>query len=124
MNALVVCKMSVVDEEKQTEEMLEELNRQARQNRQYAEMEIQMRRRAAEMYANKRQSKRKWVAVKHVCFCTLCTAALYGFEGIGLPHFIALPGMLTFGAFATAVAVTDIADGVRSWRIKRKVNRK
>lgn len=124
MNALAIFNQQSMDEERQTEEMLEELNRQASQNREYAEIKMKMRRRSAQMHARKRMLSRKWTAVKQVCFCTLCTAALYGFEQIGLPNIIALPGMLTLGAFAIAIAVEELVGDIRFWRIKKKVNKK
>lgn len=115
-NALMVCHSHVVDEEKQTEEMIAELNRQSRLNRlnrNSAEAEmLEMRMAyASKAYRTKRINK-KWNAVKQVAHCTLCTAALYGFEQLGLPHGISITGMLLLLCYAAVISVTAILGDV------------
>lgn len=112
---------SVPDEEKQTEEMLAELNRQTSLNRNFAEMERQMQGIAAAKLAQRKRVNRKWNGVKQVAFCTLCTAALYGFEQIGLPHGLSIMGMLFLASYSIAIAVTLIADEKFVSRMKKKV---
>ncbi len=124
-NALLVCNIpNVLDEDQQTEEMLAELNRQTSLNRNCTEKMSLNQQRAAAKYAHRRYIARKWTAVKQVAFCTLCTAALYGFEQIGLPHSIALLGMLFLASYAAAIAVTEVWDDILRSRIKRKVIRR
>lgn len=127
-NAVMICNVpSGLDEEKQTEEMLAELNRQTRLNRNDAKRMSLDRERAVARYVRERENKLKWDDVKQVAFCTLCTAALYGFEQIGLPHSISLLGMLFLASYAMAIAATVVSREVRRIRfarMKRKGNRR
>lgn len=124
-NALMVCHSHVVDEEKQTEEMIAELNRQSRLNRlnrNYAEAEmLEMRMAYTEKVDRTKRINKKRNAVKQVADCTLCTAALYGFEQLGLPHTISIIGMLLLLGYATVIAVAVVVGDVfRTSRMKRK----